>query len=77
MEQAHCSRGPAARTLLVIQLESYSGAPLGDLVIDCEGCGRQLTAPDKLSAIVRDGRVRYHRGRFSGFCYNCTQAVIV
>lgn len=77
MDRTNSPRGPGPARIPAIDLERYSGTPLGDLRIVCRSCKRQLTAIDKLSAINRESIVWYQKGAFGAYCYGCTVAVIV
>lgn len=74
MEQVHPTQTVAIRA---IDLETFSGTPLGDICILCRACNRRLTATDKLSAINRERAVWYTRGTVRAFCEACTYAAIV
>lgn len=60
-----------------IDLERFSGTPLGDIKIGCRACAATLSATDKLCMINRAYPVWFQQGRFTAFCEVCSTAVVV
>lgn len=70
-------RGSHIRTVKAIDLERFSGTPLGDLYVQCWSCSQPLSGPDKLCMINRERSVWFLKGSFQAFCEACTTAVVV